>query len=449
MQVTSNNIANANTPGYSRQVVNLTEAAPVAVGTLLFGDGVKIDDIQTVRDQVLNRRIQQETQSQGQANSFLDGANQVQALFNETQGVGLQSDLSQFFNSLSQLSTDPTNLTLRQTVLNDGQNLADAFHQAASGLGQIKNNQDQVVVQTASQVNQLTAQIAGLNAQVAAIQATGADTGELQSQRDEAIQSLSNLIGVSVTTASDGSATVTTANGAALVVGKQSYALTAALDSASGTQHVYSQGSDITASLTGGQLGGAIQVRDEFVPSVLGQLDNLAAGLTSAFNAQHTAGSDLSGAQGGNFFTPFVPSLPGSNAGAATQFSVAITDPSQIAASADGSSGSNGNALALAAVQNQGLDWTTGQPAANGQDVTNYYAALVSGIGGQVAGAISQQQAIGLVLNQLTTQQSNYSGVSLDEEAANLVKYQNAYDAAARVISTVNQMMQTAINMVS
>ncbi len=442
MQVTSNNIANANTPGYARQVVHLGEAASVVVGNLAFGTGVSIDDVETVRNDVLTLRIQQETQSQGQTNAFLDGANQVQQLFNETQGVGLQSELSKFFNSLSQLSTDPTNMTLRQTVLNNAQTLADGFHQTASGLNQIKNAQDQTVIQAVGQVNQLAKQIALLNGNIQQVRAGGADTGELQGQRDQVIQQLSNLVGVSVTKESDGSVDVTTANGQALVVGNQPNALSTSYDAASGTQHVFAGSTDITSNIFGGQLGGAIQVRDEFVPSVAGQLDDLAANLSSAFNTQHALGFTPAGVQGGSFFTPFTQSTPGSNTGAAADFGVFITDPAQIAASSDKTApGSNGNALALAAVQKQAL--------VGGQNAMDYYANMVSNIGSGVANATGDQEATGLVLNQLTTQQANYSGVSLDEEATNLVKYQNAYNAAARMITTVNQMMQTAINMVS
>jgi flagellar hook-associated protein 1 len=196
---------------------------------------------------------------------------------------------------------------------------------------------------------------------------------------------------------------------------------------------------DITSTLTGGELGGTLQARDQAIPAVQAQVDNLAANLGSAFNAQSAAGFDLSGAPGGNFFVPFVQSSPGSNAGAAAQFAVAITDPSQIAASSDGTAGNNGNALALAALQNK--------PLVDGQTVTGYYASMIGSIGSQAANALSQQQAEQSVVQQLQNQQASVSGVSLDQEAANLVQFQNAYDAAARVFSVVDQLTQTAISL--
>ena len=439
IQVTANNIANANTPGYSRQQVNLAENAPLVIGSLVLGTGVSLESVQAVRDQVLELQIQQQMQDQGQLNAFAGGINQVQALFNETQGSGLQSALSQFFASLQSLSTDPTNLTLRQAVLDAGQNLADAFNSEASGLQQAQSGLDQSVPQTVGQINQLTSQIAAVNAQIAQLQPAAQSASGFIDQRNQLIEQLSNLVGVSVVSANDGTVTLTTTSGTALVVGQQSFALQSQVDPSSGLQHVFAQGVDITSSLTGGELGGTLQARDQAIPAVQAQLDNLAASLGSAFNAQNAAGFDLSGAPGGNFFVPFVQPSPGSNAGAAAQFAVAITDPSKIAASSDGTAGSNGNALALAALQNQ--------PVVGGQTVTGYYASMIGSIGSQAANAQSQQQAEQLVVQQLQNQKASVSGVSLDEEAANLVQFQNAYDAAARVFSVVDQLTQTAIGL--
>ena len=153
------------------------------------------------------------------------------------------------------------------------------------------------------------------------------------------------------------------------MVEQQSFALQSQVDPSCGLQHVFAQGVDITSTLSGRQLGGTLQARDQAIPAVETQLDNLAASLGSAFNPQSAAGFDLSGAPGGNFFVPLFQPSPGSNAGATAQFAVAITDPSKIAASSDGTAGSNGNALALAALQNQ--------PVVGGQTVTGYCASMI------------------------------------------------------------------------
>ena len=439
LEVTSNNIANANTPGYSRQTPVFEEEPSIADGSLVFGQGVSLQQVQSVRDNVLELQLNQETGTQSQLDAYLGSMNQVATVFNETQGAGLQNVISQFYSSFQQLSTNPTDTTLRQAVLNAGQNLATAFNQASASLGQIRTSLDQSVVQDVGQVNQLTSQIAALNPQIAAAQAAGQSTGSLVDQRNQLISQLSGLVDISVTDAGNGNVTVSTADGTPLVVGNQSFALTTQLDPQTGTQHVFSQGTDITESIQSGDLGGLIQARDQGVAQAQTNLDNLAASLISSTNTQHVKGFDLSGAAGGNFFSPFTPGSSGSNAGAAAQFAVAITDPSKIAASSDGTAGSNGNALALANLQNAAL--------INGQDAGDFYSNFVAGIGNQVSTATAQDQAAGLVVQQLQNQRDNISGVSLDEEAAHLQVYQNAYNAAAQVVNVINTLTQTTINM--
>ena len=267
----------------------------------------------------------------------------------------------------------------------------------------------------------------------------GMTLGSLEDQRDQDLTNLSNLIDTAVVYSNDGSVSVTTNNGTLLVSGNQSDDLTTQVNSATGMHDVYAQGTDITSSIAGGQLQGLINARDSSIPSTQTSLDNLAAGVISAVNQQQSAGYDLNGAQGTDFFTPFTPSASGSNAGAAATMTVAITDPDQIAASSDGTSGDNGNATALADLQNQSID--------SGQTAGDYYSNLIDQVGNDVSNATSEQTAVGLVLQQLTNQQQSISGVSLDEEATNLISYQQAYEAAARVISTVDELNQTALNM--
>lgn len=435
LEITTNNIANANTPGYTRERADLAEAPPIQLGNLLFGQGTTLQDVQSIRDPVLELRIQQETSNQGQLNSFISSMNQVQSLFNETQGVGLQGALSQFFASLQSLSTQPASVPLRQGVLGAAQNLTSAFNQASNNLTQVQRGLDQTVTQDVTQVNQLTSQIAQVSGHIESLAAQGDDTGALVDQRTNLVNQLSNLIGLTVTNNAGGNYTLSTQNGSLLVVGNQSFDLSTQLNSSTGMQDIYANGSDITPTITQGELGGLIQARDSSIPGARSSLDALAYNLATAFNTQNAAGYDLSGNPGGNFFTP----LSGP-AGAASQISVAISDPSKIAASSDGTQGSNGNVLLLAGIQNK--------PIVSGENVTDYYANLVNSIGNQVASANTQQQAETSLLQQLQNQWTSVSGVSIDEEASNLVRYQQAYQASAQVVSVVNQLMQTTINMI-
>jgi len=439
LEVTTNNIANANTPGYSREVPTFEENPPVLMGNTMVGTGVSMSSVESVRDNILNLRIDQETSEQSSLNSYVDSMNQVQALFNETQSSGLQTDLSNFFNSFQSLATDPTSSSLRQSVIIAGQNLSGAFNQTSQNLATIQQGLDQSVVQTVDQINQLSTQIAGLNQQIQEVSNAGDNPGSLEDQRDEDLTNLSNLIDTAVVYANNGTVSVTTSNGALLVAGDQSDALSTQINTVTGMHDVYAQGTDITSTIAGGQLQGLIRARDYTIPAVQSPLDNLAASLISAVNEQQTAGYDLNGEPGVDFFTPFTPSTPGSDAGAAATMSVALTNPDQVAASGDGTQGDNSNATALADLQNATI--------VSGQTAGDYYSNMIDQVGNDVSNATSEQEAVGLVLQQLSNQQSSISGVSLDEEATNLVMYQRAYEAAARVISVVDELNEATIDM--
>jgi flagellar hook-associated protein 1 FlgK len=436
IEVTSNNIANVNTPGYSRQRADLAENPPVSIGGVLFGTGVKLEDVTSLRDAILDLRVNQETQQQGQLNAFISGGQQIQALFNETAGTGLQAPLTAFFNSISQLAANPSDLNSRQAVITAGQNLARAFNQSAARLSTLQRNTDLAVTQSVSQINALTQQIAAVNTQVSAAQASGQNAGAFLDQRQQLLNQLSNLVDISEINAGNGSLTITTSNGAPLVVAGQSFPLSTQTNAA-GFQSIFSQGTDITAKITAGQLAGQLQIRDQEIPKLQTELDTLASSLANAVNAQQAAGFDLNGAAGGNFFVP----PPAGGAGAAASLSVSITDPAKIAASQDGSPGDNANANALLALQNQ--------PFVSGQTPLNFYSGLVFNLGNDVSAAQANQQSGSLVLQQIQDLQGGVSNVDINEEAANLIRFQNAYQASAQVSSVINSLLQTTINMVS
>ena len=204
-----------------------------------------------------------------------------------------------------------------------------------------RQNIDLSVKADVEQVNVLSGQIAQLNGQITGLTNVHEDASSLIDQRDVLIGNLSQLIDVS-TIQSDNGLTLTTSNGAPLVAGQVSFPLETQQDS-SGVYHIYSEGSDVTSKLSSGGLAGLIQVRDQAIPTLLSKLDTLASGFANAFNTAHQGGYDLAGAKGGDFFV--APTASGT--GAAANMAVQITDPSQVAASSDGSSGSNGNVAML------------------------------------------------------------------------------------------------------
>jgi flagellar hook-associated protein 1 FlgK len=324
-------------------------------------------------------------------------------------------------------------MSARQGVLTAAGNLATAFRSTVNNLQSQRSNLDLSVGQTVDQINVLTGQIATLNQQISGIENLHQDAGTFTDQRTQLIRQLSELVDVSVVK-SDNTLTITTSSGNALVAGNKSFALNTQTDF-SGVQHVFSQGIDITTKLAGGSLAGILQVRDKTIPGLRSDLDTLAAGLATAVNSAHRQGTDLAGVAGGDLFSP----PPPGGVGAAAGFSVLITDPSKIAASADGSAGSNGNLTRLLDVQKQAV--------VAGQSPTDFYAGIVFRVGSDVANASAERDASDLILRQLGDQRSALSGVSMDEEAANLIRYERAYQAAAHVITVVNNMTDTAIQL--
>jgi len=266
---------------------------------------------------------------------------------------------------------------------------------------------------------------------VGQMQRLGQDPGSLGDQETQLIQKLSQLTTVNQIQTENG-LTLTTGSGTPLVVGGQSFALQTT-NGASGMTDISSQGQDITSSLDGGQLGGNLQVRDTVIPGLLTQIDNLASQFTTSFNAAQASGYDLNGNHGQALFADT------SGPGAANNLSLVVSDPSLIAASSDGSQGSNGNLSNLLAVQTQALP--------SGANPVDTYANLVSQVGNLTAQAQAEIGASTSSLNQLNNQLGAESGVNLDEETTNLMNYQRAYQAAARVVSTIDSLTQSVLDM--
>jgi flagellar hook-associated protein 1 FlgK len=432
LNATSNNIANSNTAGYTREVPQISENPETVSGGIVLGGGVSLNGLQSVRDELLNLQIQQQTSAQSSADTKSSALQQIQTYFSSS-GNDIASAFSAFSSSLAQLSANPSSTAVQEGVISSGQNLAGAFNTTANALTTEQSSMNTQVTQTVAQINSLTQQIAELNGQVSQLTASGQDGGTIEDQRDELVQQLSQLTGVSVTQSNDGEV-ITTGSGTPLVMGSQSYSLQTTTGS-DGTQHVLdSNGTDITTTLQGGQLGGSIQIRDQVIPSYLTQLNTLASQFASAFNAAQAKGYDSNGKAGQNFF-----SVPANGAGAAAGITVSITDPSQIAISSDGAAGSNGNVANLSAALTNALP--------SGQTPSQAYASLVFQVGNDTSNASAQSTAIGKNILQLTNQQSSVSGVSIDEETTNLIRYQTAYEAAARIVSTIQQLGTVTLDM--
>ncbi|RXH57249.1 flagellar hook-associated protein FlgK [Granulicella sibirica] len=435
LAVTNNNIANVNTVGYSRESVSLSEASPTDEDGVSIGNGVTINGITSVQDELLTLRIQQQTSTQSSADAQVNALTQIQTLFPST-GTSLSSSFSSFFTSLSALSSNPTSTANRQTVLSSAQTLVNQFNSISAGLSSPASSLNTSVKTDVAQINKLASQAASLNQQLVQAQASGQDSGTVTDQLNAVELQLSGLTNLTVTHTSDGDS-LSIGSGTPIVLGSKSYALSTTNNSSGDLQVLDSGGANITSTISGGDLGGTIQVRDTDLPSLSSSLDTLANQFATAFNAAQAGGYNQNGTAGTALFSGITSTV----AGSAASIKLATTDPTAIAASSDTATGGNGNVANLTALQNTVLP--------SGQSATTTASNLIYQIGNLTSTATAESTATKLSLTSLNNEQSSVSGVSIDEESANLIRYQQAYEAAAKVVTTIASLFDTTINMIS
>jgi flagellar hook-associated protein 1 len=440
LNATSNNVANQNTAGYTREVVSFQSVDAVTLSGSAFGSGVTASAT-SQRDRILEQQVQQQTQTQAASGALESALQQVQNIFglssttSSASSTALGTATNSFFSALSTLASNPSDTATRQNVLTAANTLAGVFNSAANQLTQVSSSLNQQVVNDVGQVNSLTTTIASLNSQISAL-SPHADAGTLEDQRQLTIAKLSQLVGLNQISTENNGITLTTSGGAVLVSGSQSFAASTT-QVAAGVTHVLAGvgAQDVTANLTGGDLGGTLQARDQQLPSYQNALDSLAFGIGTQVNQQNALGIDASGSPGAALF-----SLPPSQPGAATLILAATSNPNAVAAASPGEgSAGNANASALADLSSASI--------AGGQTASGFLASFLGQIGSDTAAATTNNGAQQATLTQLTTQRDSLSGVSLDEEAANLTQYQRAYQAAAQVFNIANSIMASALNL--
>jgi flagellar hook-associated protein 1 len=424
------NIANLNTEGYVRRTAMFAEVVTGA-------GGVEVMGIRAERDVMMEARLRQEQPAEAREGAI---ANSLQVVETALGGPGrtLDSQLTAFFDSFAALSQDPTSPVARDAVVLQGSLLTRAFQDAAAALETARRAADAAIRGGVEQLNALTDEIASLNAAIGS--AGAADTEALEDKQQLALQKLSQLVPVTVTARADGGVDVAAAGGRPVVIGANQYDIEIVNTPPAGLAALSLGDADITADVTSGRLGGWLQVRDTDVPQYQARLDQLAYSVATEVNALHSAGTDLDGATGQNFFTPLA-SATGAAAALAVDPAVA-GDPRKIAASLSGAPGDNANAKALA-------DLRDARAMAGGTTTfSESWAQLVYRVGSDSSNARAQQSTRQEIVGQIARLRDSVSGVSLDEEAASLMKFQRAYEANARFFSTIDQVLYTLLNMV-
>jgi len=440
LNVTSNNVANASNPAYTREVPNWSENQPIYVNGLAIGTGVTVTGGVSQRDRVLNQRLDQQQQLSASSSALLTALTTLQGSFtpasssSATGNIG--TDITSFFDSYTQLESNPSSNSLRQQVLSSATTLAGDISRTAASLNEQQSSLDQSATTVVSQVNALTSSLAQINQQIQSL-SPNQDAGTLEDQRQSDLSQLSQLVGINQITTEQNGLSVTTTGGQMLASEGNSFAITSG--SVNGVTHFFLGGTDITTELAsgGGQLGGLLTARDQSIPNTLASLDQLAYGIETQVNTVNNTGTDLDGDNGnaGNIFN-----APTQVAGSAASMQVVLTDPNKIAAAGLGlGSGDSSNAVAAAKLATQAI--------INGQTPSNFYSNLVSTLGASVSETTTQNTALSASVTQLQSQVNSLSGVSLDEEASNLEEFQRSYQAASQVFTILNSVMSSALNL--
>jgi flagellar hook-associated protein 1 FlgK len=445
LNVVANNVANANTPGYTEETPSWKENQPLNIGGVSIGQGVTETGATSERDRVLESRLDQQQQLASASGSRLTALNTLQALFTPDSGSSsstagdIGSDITGFFNSFSSLEANPTDNALRQSVLSKAGMLAGDVSNAAASLNSQRSALDQEAAGVTSQVNSLTSAIAQLNQQIQTT-SPNADAGTLEDQRQEDLSQLSQLIGINQVTTENNGLAITTTSGQLLLSGGTSYQLTTGM--VNGVTDFFLGNQDITSQLVtgGGSLGGYLMARDQDIPNALNALDQLAYSISTEVNQQNNAGTDLDGVTGTVAHPLYIFNQPTVVAGSAASMSVVMTDPNQIAAAGAGDgTGDNSNATVMAAMANQTI--------VNGQTPTNYYSNFVAKLGSTVSSVQTENTAQSASVTQLQTQNDALSGVNLNDEASSMTTLERSYQAASQVFAMLNTVMASALNL--
>jgi flagellar hook-associated protein 1 FlgK len=423
LTVVSQNIANADTPGYTREtsVQGSAGVGSAIGGTTVRGGtslgGVNVLPTQRADDPVLDARVRVEHARSANADATASALGDVESLFPEPSDDGLGGQLSDFWSAWGTVANDPGNTSSRSVLLQKAQAIATTLHIASATM-------DDVVTATSGELNQnLTSaknvanQLADLNGLISSTTAVGADANSLLDQRDQLLDQLSSLVGGSATLNQDGTATVTV-GGANLVSGTTASALT--VDSG---YQISVGGSAVSVGES--SIGAESTLLTTTLPQYRAQLDGVADALKSAVNGIQAAGYDQNGAAGAELFS-------GSGAAGLT---VTTTDPRMVAASGTPGANLDGSNALRASQEGSAPD-----------SPDNAYTTLVGSVATATASAQQQQTLQDAVVTNVNNLKSSVSSVNYDEEVSNMLTYQRAFQASSRVLTTLDDMLDTLIN---
>lgn len=459
LQVASHNLANVNTPGYTRQIALLTPQPSASTGRLNLGLGVTVPSISRAVDiyttQTIHRNIADLSESETKASVL----NYIESLFNDPSGTGLAQALSEFWNAWHDLANNPGGIGERTSLLGKAENLCSFFHSLRNNLSQIIDQANASIAIALQEVNVITSQIAKLNGKILEAESSGALANDLRDQRNILLEKLSDYLGNVYLEDENGGLKIWVGQGIRLVDGLEHWKL-----ESDGEEIIWNDVPvDISKRLTGGKIGGWLDIRDEIVPQYIANLDELAGTLIAQVNTLHFSGYTLEGDTGKYFFKNFQtnPDIPNASdytyAAAYIQLSTDVLgNPRNIAAGgATGDPGDNENALRILSLQtNDTIPLTKWVYSQRGDSRTNislsttldhYYHNLAGEIGLLTEQMQQKLDFMQTFLDQLKEVRDSVSGVNIDEELIEVMKIQRAFQAAAKLISAADNMLQSLL----
>ena len=444
--IAGQNLANVNNPAYAEQQLKVQAATPLQTTAGQEGTGVEAVSITQLWDSLLNSQITAEGSVSGSLTSQQSALQEAESYLNEqlsnssssvgsvSSPNGLAADLSGLFNSLQTLSTDPSNISDRQAAVQSAQQLTEQFNEVSSGLTTVSSDLNTSIQNDVASSNQDLSQIAALNQQIMMAQNSGGAANDLVDEREQAIENLAGYVNLMTSAQPDGAVNISI-GGVTMVSGGTTPDSLQTYTNSSGQLLVQAQNAGTSLALSGGSIEGSITTRDGALATLQGSVNTLATQLIGQFNSVYKNGYDLNGGTGQSFFT-------GSDAASIGVNNTVVTDPSTFQAAATaGDPGDNTVALALANLAGQPI---TGL---NNQTFSQSYAQTVGTFGSALQSVNEQLTNSTSVSQMLTTQRSSETGVDTDTEMTNLMQFQKAYEASAELVTTVNEMLETVLNM--
>ncbi|MEK2689860.1 flagellar hook-associated protein FlgK [Bdellovibrio sp. GT3] len=444
LQTVGHNIANKSTEGFSRQRVELLSNVPIGEGGLQIGMGARAGVVTRVNNPWLEKQIQKEGMSMGYEDSRADALSRVEQVYNEQNNKGLNQYVTDFFNGFRELSNNPESLASRTMVREASVGMVKDFARVTSQLRGVQEDLDAQIKTTVGEINEITKEIADLNEKIQTVEVSKIPANDERDRRDLLLKKLGDKIDITWAEGKDGMVSVTSGRTAILVSGTSSSELRARQTDTRDRMEVFYHGTgtpaNVTEQISGGRIGGALNVRDQVIEELIGHVDQLAYTLTTEVNKAHIEGFDRHGKNGVLFFEQ-----PNGVKGAATNMALNKTifnDVSKIAAaSRPDAAGDNTIANVISALQyKQVMDGDTAT-------MDDYYNTQVGQVGAMVQRAIKSQESQKNVMSQLTNIRESISGVSLDEETTKMIEFQKTYDASARLIKTADEMFDTVLNL--